>query len=115
MELGQIVYVRQVGNRCRGEDPLVSTKSARVTKIGNKYFYLEGYPRTKFSLEKMSDHSETGSGYNFVVYLDMQDLINELEYQKLEQEIRTFFSSYYRNLSLSLEKLRKIKEIIQND
>jgi hypothetical protein len=109
MKVGQEVYVRKIGNSARhikSEDLI--TKEI-VEKVGNKYFYLKDFCRTKFGREEMCDISEYAS--NFVVYESLQEIKDENEFIAKSDDIKKVFQSYGK-VGLSLDQIRRIYDII---
>ena len=102
LKVGQIVYVKE--NRIPG------LQESTITKVGNKYFYLDKYVNYKFSIEKLWD--VLGYSPSKFVYLDKQEYYDEIEINKLHSKIRDCFSS---NKKLNLNKLRAIDGIINMD
>ena len=111
MKVGQIVYVKKVGNSARycKEDELISEEV--VEKVGNKYFYLKHYTRVKFSIERMCDVSEYS--YNYNVYLTRQEIEDETERDNKLDAIKREFSRYGKMSDISLEVIRQIYTILK--
>jgi hypothetical protein len=112
MKVGQVVYVKRVGNAARRRDEKDLVTEETIEKVGNKYFYLKGYYRYKFSIEEKRDISEYSS--NFIVYESMKEIEEETEYFTKVENIRKIFERYGR-CSLSLDQIRRINNIIQED
>jgi hypothetical protein len=112
MNVGDIVYLKPLNNNARycKDGILNHIKQGEVVKVGKKYFYIKGYERQKFGIEEMHDISEYCAGWQ--VYHSIQEIHDEVEHGKLSDEIRKYFSVYGK-VSLSLSKLRKIKEVIE--
>lgn len=116
LKVGQKVYVKPVGNSARyiKDNILDNIKESEVEKIGKKYFYLKEFSREKFGFEyadsnicsSISDYSA-----NFEVYLSKQDIMDDIERNKIIYELKQFFYYYGQSKYLTLEQLRKIKEI----
>lgn len=83
----------------------------KVTKVGNKYFYVDGDERYNYSLETLEYRDKNYSQFTRKLFKDKQVLLDNKEFDKLSLEIRRVFSGYGK-LSISLDKLRKIKEIL---
>lgn len=114
MKVGQTVYVKPVGNAARRSKEIIE---AKVSKIGNKFFYLETpgvYNRFSGLRFFIEDLSHDGKGYisDYQVYLSEQEIKDEKTANHLHDEIRKRFSYYYP--SLPLDKLKKIHEIINS-
>lgn len=110
---GQTIYLKPVGNRARGMDDdniINSVKIATVDKVGRKYFTIKEYTRLKFHLDKMHD----GFDYSptFHAYISKQDIVDELECKHLYDSIKDVFIYYFNSRNLSLDQLRRIRQII---
>ena len=104
MEVGQTVYLK--GNSRRNEKGI---REEVISKVGRKYIYVgSGYSEIKFhigSLRQVTEYSPS-----WYLYLSKQDIINEEEFNKLSSEIRELF--VYCKINLTLDQLRRIKDII---
>lgn len=111
MKVGDIVFLKKVNNLARGEDNIekliIETK---ISKIGSKYFYIEGFEKTKFSFEEMRDVSEYCACYE--VYLNKQDIYDEYEINDLKFKIRARFN-YFGKKKENLEILRQISKLLE--
>jgi hypothetical protein len=110
---GQKVIVMKIGNSARPyrNSPLEDRLSEeKISKVGNKYFYLEGYDNTKFCKERMINVSEYSS--NFAVYLNKQEIIDEDELSTKISEIKKFFYDFSKPSSLSLSDVRRIHAVL---
>ncbi len=108
LEVGQTVYVQPIGNKRRYTSDIAE---AKVSKIGKKYFELEGYYRERFYLDSgLND----GRGYisDYHVRLSLQEIEDEKEITELSHFIGDRFQYGQNRDQLSLEQLRKIKAII---
>jgi hypothetical protein len=115
LKVGQMVYVKPVGNRARGIDDIMNhIKETEIVKIGTKYFYLKGFRDMKFSIDTMTDSLDYGYCRSYVVYTNMQQIIDEKEYYKLLGDIRKLFVEYGKP-NLTLQQLRDIKDIVNGE
>lgn len=114
MKVGDKVYLKPVNNQARyiKNTLLDNIKEATIEKIGKKYFYIKEYPIYKFGIEKMQDISNYCANYE--VYLSLQEIKDEEEYSNLLRDIDRELNKYGK-IDLSLEQLRKIKEIIDSN
>ena len=103
LKVGQELVVTYHGYRTW---PKVQT--AKISKVGNKFFYLEGnYVKDyKFDLKTLSNVRENGGNYVFQCYLSQQELNDKEEHQRLVKNITPHISR------LSLEELRTIHALI---
>ncbi len=111
LKVGMTVYVRPTGSnntRYIKGNTLDYVKETKISKIGRKYFYLEGY-NEKFSLDTLEYDSE--HHFDLKAYLDKQDIEDEIEIDKLETKIRNKFRQFG-NFGLTLNQLREISQII---
>ena len=79
--VGQKVWVKPSslwGNR---REPF----EAIVSKVGRKYFELSERPREKYDLYTLRQVTETN--YENKVYINLQDILDEKEHQKLSEDI----------------------------
>jgi hypothetical protein len=116
MQVGDKVFVALTGNRARNitsfEHFLERVREDEVVKIGSKYFYLGNCRENKFSIQTLKAIDNVCSNYR--VYLSMQDIYDEHEFNELHNLIRKFFD-VYNGLPLSLDQLRRIKAIIDEE
>jgi len=107
MEVGQIIFLEQNGNASRYSNKITE---AKITKIGNKFFYLDKFPRDRFFIKSMK---HDGKGYisKYNCYSSLKEIQDKIESKKLYQEIKEKFDSC-RNC-MNLEKLREIKSILK--
>lgn len=111
LKVGMTVYLKPTGeNNTRGikGNILDYVREAKISKIGRKYFYLEGYD-DKFSLDTLEHYSE--HHFDLKVYLDKQDIVDEIEVDKLETNIRNKLKQYGSS-GLTLNQLREISQVI---
>jgi hypothetical protein len=108
LKIGQKVFVKPIGNATRGikDNILNHIIETEIERIGNKYFYLKRFRNEKFSIEDGTDISST-----FRVYLNLQDIKNDIESSEIFKDLYMFFSSH-NHQGLSLEQLREIKNIV---
>ena len=110
IKVGTKVWVEPSSNHRTEEErePYETT----VTKVGHKYFEIESIFRTKFNLS--NGKQGNWSNYASTVYVDKQVLIDKIEQENLAKEIKSLFNGFGK-LTYSLDTLRKIKTIIDND
>lgn len=84
-------------------------KEAVVSKVGRKYFYLEGREREKYDLTTLRDVSD--QGYSSIVHLSLQDISDKEEHAALLECIKNEFHRHS-SRRYTLDQLRKIAEII---
>jgi hypothetical protein len=106
IKIGLKIYLKPIGNmlRCRKE-----IKECTISKIGRKYFEVEEIPNIKFQIENL--RQVTNYTPDWKVYFSKQEILDEQEYDELFTELRKIFSERNKT-DLTLEQLRKIKEIV---
>jgi hypothetical protein len=109
MEVGQKVFVKKINDAARYINPYNLISEKVIEKIGKKYFYLKDWQGCKFDIEQKRDISNYCS--RFQVYLSMQEISDENEYNDKLSKIRKCFD-YMSNPELSLSELREIHKII---
>lgn len=103
IKVGQKVFVTSVYNRNTfKEDPI-------VTKVGKKYFQLEGYHNIQFSLETGKDNAGQYSS-QYQVYESKETY----EHLQLKINVANYLSKLITS-SLTYETLVEIKNLIEND
>lgn len=81
-----------------------------VSKIGNKYFEVEGHSWYKFQISTLCYVDKNYSQNNKQLYKSREEIEEKNERQQLLFKIKDFFT-FSGNL-LSLDQLKRIKEII---
>jgi hypothetical protein len=105
IEVGQKVWVKKSALYRNIKEPF----EAVVLKVGKKYFEVDRCPHKKFFIDTLYEHTE--GNYVDRIYLNPQEIADEKELLRLSSEIRRFFSGYG-EINLTLDKLVKISEII---
>lgn len=108
LTVGQTVYIEPVGNAARYGTDIIETK---ISKIGKKYIETEKFGEMyKFNISdgKQKD-TGYGYGYDYILYLSRSEVENKQE----KGSLLSYFNrcNWYR-LNLTLDKLRRIKAII---
>jgi hypothetical protein len=100
IEVGQTVYLY------REQQP----KPTKVVSVGKKYFQIDDpwFRRTQFFIDTLLSNTECGSPDQ--IYLDKQELLDEIEMNKLKSELIQS-CRYFDNFNL--DQLRRIKSIIE--
>lgn len=115
IKAGNKCYLKAQGNevrRHRGRPAEEWIYEGEIIKVGRKYFIVKcGCRDIKYSLEDFTEVTNYCSDWNF--YFNKQDILDEMEVDNLERDIRNRFSGYGKNSSkLSLNQLRRITDII---
>lgn len=106
-KVGQVVYVCKVDQITR--DLVSSGKPVTVSKVGNKYFYVDGFYQNKFYIDTLRNVSDYTPEY--CIFFDQQEIDDIIEYRRKLDEVRTYIGSYGSS-KLSMEKLRIIWDVI---
>jgi len=112
IKVGQKVLVKRVGNAARHYNASELVEEAVVESVGRKYFYLVGYHRCKFDIERRYDVSDFST--NFKVYDTQQEIDDEAEYKKKNEDIRKAFD-WTSTAELTLDQIRAIHDILTGD
>lgn len=119
LEVGQIVYLKPGINKGRYDK---SIKRGKVLKVGRKYYdvvllinkdgeYVESRSKYKYYISDNTQVTDYCSDY--YVYFSEQDILDEQEFEDIHWSISSLFGSVdCVKKSLSLEQLRRIKDII---
>ena len=112
-EVGQTLYSLNIGNAARRCEQVLTP--VKVCKVGRKYFTV-GEGRWREVQYYLHDWSEkTDYCANSRLYETEQEYFDEKECSKLSDYIYEHFE-YRRNVkNISLESLRKIRDIIQSE
>lgn len=113
MKVGDTVYVIPIGpnnTRYIKDSILNHIKEGVVEKIGNKYFYLKGWSREKFSIEDMMNVTEYCKDWK--VYINKQKIYDKVEYSELLSNIKSKFD-LWSNTKFTLDQLRRINAILK--
>ncbi len=122
LAVGQVVYTKKINNNARylrdTKAPIESyIEEVTIEKIGRKFFYITERKGVKFGvghhdlLFNISDHCAS-----WQVYINKQDIYDEVERTKLLTKIEKVFASRYgHNDKISLDQLRRISSIIEEN
>jgi hypothetical protein len=111
LEVGKAIYLKAMGNNARYKvDEYIEEWT--IKKIGRKYFdvWKDNNERRiiQFHIE---DNKEKSDYASWQLFFSLQEIENEKESAALIYELRKIFGSYGK-IDLSLDQLRKIKDII---
>lgn len=108
-EIGQTVYIEPVCYTTRYGTDIIETK---ISKIERKYIETEEFgDRHKFNISDGTDENRGYGGYGYLLYLTRQEMDDKNERQEL---LRNLQRDWY-HLNLTLDQLRRIKAIIEED
>jgi hypothetical protein len=116
LKVGQQVWLVNIGNDARNK-PSVATP-ATVTKVGKKYFYVKGaegtfYAYSEIAFDKKDWHQVTEYSSNVELYETQQEFLDKVEKARICHFIWDAFEYGSNQRNLTLETLRKIKELIE--
>lgn len=110
-QVGQTLYVLNVGNQARGKKP--ELKPAKVTKVGTKLVTCEGgylWKPTQFHLDSGRNKSEYSA--DWMLYETEQEWLDEKAVGVICRRISEAFEYGNNRNDLSLDKLRIIEAIL---
>jgi hypothetical protein len=111
LTVGQTVYLNPFGHGGRHGHGGRQVQKGTISKIGKKYFEIEGFYRDRFFIDTMRhDGEKTGYGCSWKVHISKQEILDEAEEGQLREELRKAFA--WDGKKFTLEQLRKIKAII---
>ena len=104
--VGQKLYLTpsKLDKRANGEP-----REVTVENVGRKYFKLKEFPRTKYSIETLTE--ENNINYKAQCYTTLQEILDLRDYDGLLSKIKSVFS-YYGQVDISLSQLRQINDIL---
>lgn len=113
IKVDQIVFVKLRNNAARHHPKENLIFQAKITKIGNKYFYAQPlemiWKEIKFRIDNFCEASEYCPDYK--AYLSQQNIKDEEEYDKKLERVRLFFRGN-RIIDIGICKIRKIYDIL---
>lgn len=108
IKVGQKIYLKPIGGQAWRTNKI---KEGIVSKVGKKYFYLEGFYQKRFFIENLR-HDAGDYTANWQGYFSLEEIENEKEQIRLFSFISERFRHY--STPLSLEKLQAIYNIIES-
>ncbi|MGD6876855.1 hypothetical protein [Bacillus infantis] len=107
-EAGQTVYGKPGVNTARYNKAI---QVGKIEKVGRKYLEVSfgGYNKYKYYKEDLKQVTEYATDY--YLYLSKQDILDEEESELLVNDFRKMFGGYGK-VDLTLDQLRRIKEIV---
>lgn len=111
MQVGDKVYLNPYGNKAGYGNKEI--REYEIKKIGRKYFEV-WKDKSEISIIKFHlDNFRQVTNYtpDWRLYFSKQEILDEQEYNQLLEEVTEVFR-HYGKPNLSLEQLRKIKDII---
>lgn len=120
-KVGQTVYVELTGNASREKTAEECIEEWEITSVGRKYVKAgkrhEEYGifrETTFEYRDSYNRFVQKTDYcvDYVIYLARQEIERKIEKSKLLNEIESFFRDWNKPKNLSIEQLKRIKEIL---
>lgn len=115
---GQKAYIELTGNASRGKKlPEELIQECIIETVGRKYIIANNIKFEGHNVNYGGLKEHTEYCVNYVLYPNKQDILDRFEREKLLSDFKQLFVSFFGNKAneLSLEKLRKIKEVIDSD
>lgn len=103
--VGQEVALRFDGNRARNNRN--GYILGEITKLGNKLIHVGD-----IKIDMETGYEKSNYSANYMLYDSEQDLLNEIEKEKLLMHIRTKLGNYGA-CEVSYDKIKKIAEILE--
>jgi len=113
MQVGDNVYLKPSNNAARRTTEI---REWKIKSVGRKYFEAWDGERDHSAMKFYIDGFKQVTNYtpDWIVYFSKQEILDENEFYKLFNDIRTVFNGYSKP-KLTLEQLRKIKNIIDSE
>lgn len=125
-KIGQKVYLKIIkgSNAARyvsndkTEDSESWIKEKIVTKIGKKYITVmdsmdSTYGEEKFDITQNFRHYYTVGTADYKLYLSKDEILEDMECEKLYNDIKSLFSSWHNDRKYTLDQLQKVMEILE--
>lgn len=112
MKIGDKVWLRPLWGSCVQKD---EAQEYEIRKIGRKYFEVGKIGEASGKLYKFDIKTlkQASKHPDWLLYLSKQDILDEQEKKTLEMDIREALG--YGNTRFSLDQLRRIKAIMDED
>ena len=118
LKVNQIVFLKPVGNNARRiKDNIINhIEEWKIRIIGRKYITVSRDDSLSYTIkfDKEDRKQFTNYGSDWELFFSIQDIKDNIETDRLSWIVKNFFSGYG-NIKLSLEKLRKIQDIINEE
>jgi hypothetical protein len=113
MQVKDKVWLKPLNNQLRRSKEI---KECVIKKIGRKYIEVENpdWDADIIKIEIETRREVTKYSPDWELYFSKQELLDEIEKEKLENDIKAIFGCY-RGTDLSLDQLRRIKKIIDEE
>lgn len=120
-KVGQTVYVELTGNASRGKTAEQCIDEWEITSVGRKYVKAgrcsDGTIWGETTFEYRENYGrfvqKTNYSIDYIIYETRQEIERKFEKSKLLNEVETFFRDWGKPKNLSIEQLKRIKEILE--
>lgn len=117
-KVGQTVYVQLTGNAAKRSSECI--EEWEITYVGRKYIKAgkpyNGQIWSDITFEFDEDYGafmeKTQCSIDYLLYATKQEIEDKIERKRLYDELRKAFNCYRPTQSMTLDKLRKIKSIL---
>lgn len=108
-KIGMEVFLKPVNNAARYGTKKILRNT--ITKIGRKYFTIGNDRRPlQFEIDNLCQKTEYSPDYE--LYFSEQEILDETEANSIFDSLRVEFTKYGKT-AIPLEKLRQIKQILE--
>lgn len=119
-KVGQTVYIELTGNASRGRMPEQCIEEWEITSVGRKYIKAGRKSDDGIWGERTFEYREnygrfvekTDCCVNYILYLKRKEIEEKHEKSRLIDEVGAFFRDWSKPKKLSIEQLKRIKEIL---
>lgn len=120
-KVGQTVYVELTGNASRGKTAEQCIEEWEITSVGRKYIEVGKRSercgivgKTLFEYRENYGRFVQKTNYpiDYIIYETREEIERKFEKAKLLNEVETFFRDWSKPKKLSIEQLKRIKEIL---
>lgn len=120
-KVGQTVYVELTGNASRGKTLEQRIEEWEITSVGRKYIKACKKESGVFRFETTFEYKENRKRFvqktdccaNYILCETRQEIEIKFEKSKLLNEVESFFRDWNKPKKLSIEQLKRIKEILE--
>lgn len=120
-KVGQTVWVELTGDTSRGKTAEQCIEEWEITSVGRKYIKAgrksDGTIWRETTFEYREDCGrfveKTEYYVDYILYSTRQELEEKFEKSKLLNEVELFFRDWSKPKNLSIEQLKRIKEILE--
>lgn len=120
-KVGQTVYIELTGNASRGKTTEQCIEEWETTSVGRKYIKACKKEGGAFRFETTFEYKENRKRFvqktdccvNYILYETKEEIERKFEKSKLLNEVESFFRDWSKPKNLSIEQLKRIKEILE--